>query len=57
MGAAGAAAPTIFGQWVQAMYYAPIKFWDETTFSVYIMHKHRKFFNGPTFATFRSISQ
>ena len=57
MGAAGAAAPTIFGQWVQAMYYAPIKFWDETAFSVYIMHKHRKFFNGPTFATFRSISQ
>ena len=40
MGAVGAAAPTIFCQWVQKMYSAPTIFSSKTPFSS--IHKHRR---------------
>ena len=33
MGSVGAAAPTIIGQWVQAMYSAPTIIWTKNPFS------------------------
>ena len=45
MGAAGAAAPTIFSQWVQTMYSAPTIFWNKSILSITESQKTNCFMN------------